>query len=473
MRATLHNGRLGGGRHNDRQFDLDKANHIDASRSNDNIYLNALGDKELSFHESEIKLYQFEFEKFINDKNARATASRHPERIVSAEDLVKSERYRPEEVIFQLGDKNTHVTKEQLKQVFGEFLQWHDNKFKDHIKSLNIAFHVDEKTPHVHWRRVWMYNDDKGFKAIGQHKALEQMGYKLPNPDKPRGRSNNLKMVYTEECRNKLLEICKQHNLEIEQSPERRAPNEQNLAKGDYVIAKQDQEIERQRDYLVRTQAKTKTVTEQLESAEQTLNDINNQTLDVASSLEALENKHKELASKYKELYNNRQALADDYIKLQRDYTEMATALLHRNELNKEIQDLTTELDIIKSADEINIPYEKTMLHRDKVLIDPSLLKVAAIGMELEKRSKNLTLEQTRIEKREAKVNQIEADAKAKAKEITDNAKIKANSFDRRDLEIVELESMLNKYRRVMSQNELEQRYHDLIHKDHSQDLER
>lgn len=470
MRATLHNARLGGGRHNDRQFDLDKANHIDADRSNNNIYLNALGNKNLSFHESEIKIYELEFKEFINDKNARATASRHPERIVSAEDLVKSERYRPEEVIFQLGDKNTHVAKEQLKQVFGEFLQWHDDKFRNHVKTLNIAIHVDEQTPHVHWRRVWMYDDDKGFKAIGQHKALEQMGYKLPNPDKPRGRSNNLKMVYTEECRNKLLEICKQHNLEIEQSPERRAPNEQNLAKGDYVIAKQDEEIERQRNYLVQTQAKTKIVTEKLESAEQTLNDINNQTLDVTSSLEALENKRKELALRYKELYNNRQALADDYIKLQRDYTEMSTALLHRDELNKEIQDLTTELDIIKSADEINIPYEKTMLHRDKVLIDPSLLKVAAIGMELEKRSKNLTLEQTRIEKLETKAN-------IKAKEIVDKAYTKAKSFDSKTLEIAKLEAELDKYRRVMSQDELKQRYHDLTrsehNKDHSQNLER
>lgn len=251
MRATLHNARLGGGRHNDRQFNLDKANHIDATRTNNNIYLNALGDKTLSFHESEIKIYQLEFEDFINDKNARAIASRHPERVVSAEDLVKSERYRPEEVIFQLGNKDTHVDKKQLRQVFGEFLQWHDNKFKDHVKSLNIALHVDEKTPHVHWRRVWTYDDDKGFKAIGQHKALEQMGYELPNPNKPRGRSNNLKMVYTEECRNKLLEICKQHNLEIEQSPERRAPNEQNLAKGDFIIAKQDAEIQRQRELSV------------------------------------------------------------------------------------------------------------------------------------------------------------------------------------------------------------------------------
>lgn len=252
MRATLHNARLGGSRHNDRDFDLSKANHIDAEKSNNNFYCHAFTEEpDLSFAEAEVKLYERLFKDFIDDKNARAMAARHPERCVTAADLVKSERYRPEEVIFQLGDKDNHVSEKQLQEVFNEFLKWHNKEFGKNVFTLDMAMHVDEHTPHVHWRRVWNYDNDKGFKAIGQHKALEQLGFKLPDESRPRSRNNNLKMAYTEVCRNKLLEICKERQIEIVAEPERRAPNEQNLAKGDFIIAKQDAEIQRQRELSV------------------------------------------------------------------------------------------------------------------------------------------------------------------------------------------------------------------------------
>ena len=125
-----------------------------------------------------------------------------------------------------------------------DFRKWHDKKFGEHVVFLDMAFHVDEKTPHIHLRKVWMYEHEKGFKAIGQHKALEQMGYELPDKSKPRGRNNNLKQVYTAECREKWLEICKNHELEIEERPLHRAPNEQNLKKNDYIIQKQEKKLQ-------------------------------------------------------------------------------------------------------------------------------------------------------------------------------------------------------------------------------------
>lgn len=115
--------------------------------------------------------------------------------------------------------------------VFNDFHEWHQQKFGNHIKTLNMALHVDEATPHIHLRRVWIYEHEKGFQAIGQHKALLQMGFELPDPTKPRGRNNNLKQVYTAECREKWLDLCYKHGLSVSREPLHKAPTEQNLKK--------------------------------------------------------------------------------------------------------------------------------------------------------------------------------------------------------------------------------------------------
>ena len=241
MRATQHSGRMGSPRHNDRKFDTNKANHIDQTMENQNIYMSY---NALPFDEAERQFYQDHFQEMIADINERAKKAYHPERMTDVDKLLQSKKTMPEEVILQIGDQDTHITAEQLQEVAEDFRNWHDKKFGEHVVFLDMALHVDEKTPHIHLRKVWMYEHEKGFKAIGQHKALEQMGYELPDKSKPRGRNNNLKQVYTAECREKWLEICKNHGLEIEERPLHRAPNEQNLKKNDYIIQKQEKKLQ-------------------------------------------------------------------------------------------------------------------------------------------------------------------------------------------------------------------------------------
>lgn len=241
MRATQHSGRMGSPRHNDRKFDTNKANHIDQTMENQNIYMSY---NALPFDEAERQFYQDHFQEMIADINERAKKAYHPERMTDVDKLLQSKKTMPEEVILQIGDQDTHITAEQLQEVAEDFRNWHDKKFGEYVVFLDMALHVDEKTPHIHLRKVWMYEHEKGFKAIGQHKALEQMGYELPDKSKPRGRNNNLKQVYTAECREKWLEICKNHGLEIEERPLHRAPNEQNLKKNDYIIQKQEKKLQ-------------------------------------------------------------------------------------------------------------------------------------------------------------------------------------------------------------------------------------
>ena len=243
MRATHHSGRYSGGRkHNDREFDLDSAPHIDQTKQNKNFYLSRY--KGMPFAEAEQKFYKEYFKDMISDINRRADASRHKERRTSAEKLLSSKKTMPEEVIFQIGDKDTHVDMNVLYAVFSDFQKWHQSKFKNHVKLLNVAFHADEQTPHIHIRRVWVYDDPKGFKAIGQHKALEQMGYTLPDKSKKRSRFNNLKVAYTAECRKKWLEVCRNHGIDIEQTPKKRPISKTNLKKNDFIIEKQTEKLQ-------------------------------------------------------------------------------------------------------------------------------------------------------------------------------------------------------------------------------------
>lgn len=244
MRATQHSGRMGSAKHNDRTFDLGKATHIDSSRMADNVYYSVY--ENMTFQQAEKLFYERHFDGMIADINERAEKSRHPERKTNPEKLLKSQKTKPEEVIFQIGNKDTagNITGEQLMTVFNDFLKWHEERFGEHVKTLNAALHMDEKTPHIHVRRVWVYEHEKGFSAIGQHKALEQMGFTLPDETKKRDRHNNLKQVYTAECREKWLDCCIARGIEVERTPEHRPATEQNLKKNDYILQKQEQALQ-------------------------------------------------------------------------------------------------------------------------------------------------------------------------------------------------------------------------------------
>ena len=107
MRATQHSGRMGSPRHNDRKFDTNKANHIDQTMENQNIYMSY---NALPFDEAERQFYQDHFQEMIADINERAKKAYHPERMTDVDKLLQSKKTMPEEVILQIGDQDTHIT---------------------------------------------------------------------------------------------------------------------------------------------------------------------------------------------------------------------------------------------------------------------------------------------------------------------------------------------------------------------------
>ena len=161
MRVTNHNSRANksygvfGSKHNDRNFDLNNADHIDSERSQFNIYNHYDSDTEpsLSFEEVEKKFYDEHFKNKLDKMNQKSIEQRHPERVKTMDSFRMSKKSCCEEVIRQIGDKNESVDPRTLVDILSEQMEWERQTFPNCI-TLNYAFHFDEATPHLHERKV-------------------------------------------------------------------------------------------------------------------------------------------------------------------------------------------------------------------------------------------------------------------------------------------------------------------------------
>lgn len=222
MRTTLHNGRGYGTKHNDRNFNLAQADHIDPERSKNNIYRNCYGDPGLTFHDATLRFYEERFGAQLEATNAGYIRNRHPERCKSMEQWMRSKQHGPEESIVQVGDMNSSIPGavlwecyEDLERRLGQWSAEHGNPFS----VISEALHVDEQgAAHVHRCRVWHYQDGEQLR-IGQERALEAAGVELPDPTKAPGRHNNRKMAFDKMAREMWLEVLQEHGIQVETVP--------------------------------------------------------------------------------------------------------------------------------------------------------------------------------------------------------------------------------------------------------------
>lgn len=235
-RATRHNGRKGkkGGyskKHNGREFDLELAENIDASKTPNNIYWNCVNGRfyrhsqkadKVSFEEAENTYLWKAFNRQWADTNYKYQCNGHSERCKTWEEWIKQDRNLPEESCLQVGKMEEHCSEKQLYEAIKRYLSKMQNWSKQHgncFQFLDLAFHFDEATPHFHERKVWQYRNSDGVLCIGQEKALEQAGVPLPDPSKKKGRYNNRKMTFDKMAREMFLESCKEVGLSIIEKP--------------------------------------------------------------------------------------------------------------------------------------------------------------------------------------------------------------------------------------------------------------
>lgn len=331
MRATIHNGRtshLGAftPKHNDRNFNIKNAEHIDPERVKDNRYWNWTG-KKITFEAAEQIFYEKYIRKHLDAQNARYRAQRHAERAKTMDEYRRSPQTCPEEVILQIGKLGDTIPADMMARIIQEQINWEQKQFPG-VKVLNVALHMDEQgAPHIHERRAWVYTDKAGNLAISQNKSLEQMGVELPNPNKSRSRFNNRKVTFSRICREHLLQRCREHGLEIEEIPQEKSRSGRTLE--DYQAGEAEKraaDAERRRQFSERA---AESAEKQAESARDTARSYEEHAERVAGQINA-------------------------------EYGELADAGLQKQAMQKQLEEMQERIDNLQEQLEyVQADYKK------------------------------------------------------------------------------------------------------------------
>ena len=151
MRMTIHNGRAGKNgaynpRHNDRQFDISHAEHIDPERVKSNIYWNWTGDPGKTFEAAEAAFYEKHCREYLDAVNRRHREQRHPERVRDMDAYRTARQTCPEETLLMIGNKNEYLPPRTLRAICEKLKDWEENTVSG-LRVLDMALHVDEEGP--------------------------------------------------------------------------------------------------------------------------------------------------------------------------------------------------------------------------------------------------------------------------------------------------------------------------------------
>ena len=263
MKATRHNGRSGehgtyDAKHNDRRFDVENSEHIDAERTKMNVYWDCYqgyslqNDKDerarFTFTEIEKAYYVEKYSDHVDGQNERNRKARHYDRVKTIDAILENNKTCPEETLLQLGNMDGAVSADVLAQVSAEYFEEFNRRYGSHVHILDRALHLDEATPHIHERHVFDVVNQYGELCPQQDKALEELGFELPKPNEKKGKYNNRKMVFDEECRKLFISICQNHGLTIDVEPVYGGASY--LEKQDFIIMNQKKRIEEKQAVL-------------------------------------------------------------------------------------------------------------------------------------------------------------------------------------------------------------------------------
>jgi len=380
MRLSSHMSRkdAGPGNHNSRTNFKGESLNIDAEKSKNNYYWNCItGTKEhLSFKKVEEDYYKENYTSMLDARNENYKKNRHPENCRTMEEYMQADKTKPEEHIIQVGDMNNTITKKQLHEVLVDYYKWHTKTFPN-VKFLDIAIHVDEKcAPHIHMRRVWECTGKYG-KEICESKALKEMGIKRPDPNKEEGKDNNAKMTYTAMVRNKLLDICIAHGIDIE--TEVKDGGAIHLQPTEFKLKKMKEEIEEIYRDMTKQQLKNKELElknkeleQQNEKLEQDLQHSKSEFEHLNDRLNALrkvidetENDKEKIDLEYQTVYNQYKTTMNAVKEAERTKRTLTEENKKLTKENEELKELVKQVDEHREA--LN-KYKKTVKAMEKFL---------------------------------------------------------------------------------------------------------
>lgn len=347
MRITTNNGRHTRGRayspkHDDRAFNRQNAPHIDPARTADNWTWTWMENYErlCSFEDAERIFYAKHLSDHLQAVNARYEAQRHAERVKTLDEYRRAPQSCPEETIICIGNRERHPDPGELLAAYLELQHWQQTQFPQ-LHVLDYAMHLDEQgAPHVHERHVWTYTDADGHLAIGQARALEQMGVQRPHPEQPRSRYNNEKMTYTAMVRAQFAEICRKRGLEIETRPRERSQSGLTLL--EYQSRQEEQhlqELQREADSLeINRLLDAITPSPEEEQAQEQLYELQQQYTTMQMQTQTLQEQRDKLQQQCQDMQMQTQTLQEQCQDMQMQYQQLQSQ--HQEEY-KRLQQVT------------------------------------------------------------------------------------------------------------------------------------
>lgn len=344
-RTTLHNGRKNkqgqaySPRHNDRKFDLDKAEHIEQERTKENVYWHYLQKEnpDMDFSTAEKVFYKNHFEEALKIRNSSYIQHGNKKQVKTLEEYMQE--HCPEETIWMIGNAEDMIPAKILHNVWTEQKTWMEAIFPQ-VTVLDWALHVDEQgAPHIHERHVFIGHDKKGREVVGQNKALAEMGISAPNPQRPTGRHNNAKMTYTAICRKHFQELCKLHGLDIEVQPRERS--EMGLAQAEYK-ARQEEKAAARAEMRMKAAEQTINGFKQIEEqVSRQINDEYGELADVGLQKQSELSEIDNLKAEKTKLQEENEKLQEECRKTHKSLLQLASA---RSERAKELKSMNNAL---------------------------------------------------------------------------------------------------------------------------------
>jgi len=186
----------------------------------------------------------------------------------------------PEESLIQIGTMEQSVPPEVLVEIAAEFFAAFDRRFGEQVHILDWALHLDEATPHIHERHVFDCENRYGEIAPQQEKALEALGFDLPDPDGKPSKLNNRKKTFDAACRAMLFDICAKHGLHLDQEPE--YGGRVYLEKQDYILMKQREKLAEQAQEISIQETKLDALTIRIEDTEKFIDEVSDVAYETA-----------------------------------------------------------------------------------------------------------------------------------------------------------------------------------------------
>lgn len=465
-RATRHEqsrsktGAPFGRKHNDRRYNYTKDEHIDQSKTDQNIYWNCIEDCEytheessthLSFNQAETQFYKEHFGQYLKRVNDKA----HKGDKKTMNQYMNSPKSCPREAIFQLGDVDHPIDYDTFMDIFHKQIKWEQKTFP-FMRILDYAIHVDEQSIHAHIRYIPVGYDDYGLECPNQIRAFlnynahisDDKKINLPKPNEKVGKFNSYKITYSKMCREHTLELCRQHGLEMEESPKDKSMTGLDQITYKYIKTKEKlekmkiennelkEEIEWNQNLLTIQQNELK---EQLDTHKKELESINEKVENAQNSLKNLVDEIKdneevkqqiydEAKQAYHELMNCKDELdhavkekdhileeksnvTKEYYQIYNEYVKSKDKLKNETEqLNHMANDIEQRIKDLKETKDFDKEFKKAPLQKDAYIvpeskmrafwdINKSLRELKKIREENEKKRKDIGYETRRIKR--------------------------------------------------------------------------